>query len=136
MRLIPVSAIPRQLAFEILDSIHTVLFVIGDTKSRSMLEAIVSKENLDPDCLEQDYLDLRHEDEDDTRYHYLGSRLMAIVDETKIRQPRRAICLCIESRSHGRYIMMIELVGIIFMVLFGIGAMLLGGFQILSARHL
>ena len=109
---------------------------MGDAKSISILKALVSKEKLDPDCLEQDSFDFRRDDEDDTKYYYLGARLMAIVDETKSTRPRWDICLWIEPRSYGRYAMLVTVIGIMFTVLFGIGAILIGAFQISSERHL
>lgn len=60
-----ISTLPRQLALEILDSLQTILFSVGDEKSRSILQALVSKEKLDRDCLAQDSFDFRRDDEDD-----------------------------------------------------------------------
>lgn len=61
---------------------------------------------------------------------------MIIVDEIKNTHPRREVCFWIESRSHGRYIMLVTMIGIVITVLFSIGSVLIGAFQVSSQQHL
>ena len=55
----------------------------------------------------------RRDDKDDTKYLYVGGHFMAVVDETKMIHCRWGICLWTESSSHGSYVILVSILGVI-----------------------
>lgn len=120
--------IPRQLALETLDSLQKILFPV-DKESRKMLRSLVSKEELDPDCLRFETAIDRADDEQDIKYQYWGSRLMDLYDEIENPKPRGFLELWMERKSGARYVMMATLAGVMIAVVLGLLGLAVSIFQ-------
>lgn len=95
-----------------------------DRESRRLLRSLVSKQNLDPDCLRIQTAIDRSDDEKDIIYQYWGSRLMDLYDEIENPKPRGFLAKWMERKSGARYVMMATLAGVVIAVvlgLFGLG---------------
>ncbi|KAG6368782.1 hypothetical protein INS49_002996 [Diaporthe citri] len=122
------SIIPRQLALETLDSLQKIIFPM-DRESRRMLRSLVSKENLDLDCLRFETLITRSDDENDIKYQYWGSRLMDLYDEIENPKPRGLLEQWMERKSGARYVMMATLAGVLIAVILGLLGLAVSIFQ-------
>src|SRR6202035_4701018 len=84
------GALPRQLVLECLDSMQKILFPLSDpsSKSRSLLQSLISTSSFDPDCLRFESASIRNPDEKDISYLYFGARLADLYEELENPQPR------------------------------------------------
>jgi len=110
--------IPRQLALEVLDSVHSVLFP-ADIESRNLLRDFVTSESLDRECMNYDSSDVRLESERDVKYEYFESRLMDLYDEIEHPRPRGYFERWLERRSGARHVMIWTVCGIASAVVLG-----------------
>ncbi|KAJ4387900.1 hypothetical protein N0V93_008503 [Gnomoniopsis smithogilvyi] len=122
------NAIPRLLALETLDSLQKILFPV-DQKSRRMLRSLVSKEQLDPDCLRFEAVISRTDEENDIKYQYWASRLMDLYDEVENPKARGFLEQWMERKSGARYVMMATLAGVVVAVVLGFLGLVVGIFQ-------
>jgi hypothetical protein len=123
------SIIPRELAREVLDTIHKVLFP-SDHESQALLRSFVSKASFDLDCLHFESASyLREEERKSTMYRYFGSRLADLYDEVTNPRPRSWFEKWLERKSGARYVMLATLIGVFIAVLLGILGLAVGIFQ-------
>lgn len=94
-----------------------------------MLRSLVSKQNLDPDCLRFETAIVRAGDENDINYQYWGSRLMDLYDEIENPKPRGLLEEWMERRSGARYVMMATLAGVMIAVILGLLGLVVSIFQ-------
>lgn len=121
--------LPRQLAWETLDSLQNILFRISDEGSRALLRSLVSKDSFDPDCLSLIYRPYLRDNEREIKYHYWGSRLMDLYDELENPRPRKPIYVWLEQRSKARHMMLATLIGVIIAVIIGLLGLFVSLFQ-------
>ncbi|RSL64786.1 hypothetical protein CEP54_004594 [Fusarium duplospermum] len=93
--------IPRQLAIEVLNSIQKTLFP-STADARILLSSLVSKHNLDPDCLRFEPSSYLLEGEGATTYRYLESRLVELYEELDNPTPRGILEKWLERKSGAR----------------------------------
>lgn len=122
------SIIPRQLALETLDSLQKILFPM-DEDSQRLLRSLVSKQNLDPDCLRFETTIDRADDEHDMKYQHWGSRLMDLYDEIENPKPRGLFQRWMERKSGDRHVMMATLAGVMIAVVLGLLGLAVSIFQ-------
>lgn len=125
---IKMGNIPRQIALEVLDSIHLIIFP-PDTESQAILRSLVRKGSFDPDCLRYESASYRSLEESEIGYPYFGSRLLDLYEEVQHPQPRGLVERWLERRSGGRHVMMATLVGVIIAVVLGFLGLVVGCFQ-------
>lgn len=94
-----------------------------------MLRSLVSKQNLDPDCLRFETLMTRSDDENDIKYQYWASRLMDLYDEIENPKPRGLLEQWMERKSGARYVMMATLAGVMIAVVLGLLGLAVSIFQ-------
>lgn len=100
-----------------------------DRESRKILRSLVSKQNLDPDCLRFETAIDRADDENDIKYQYWGSRLMDLYDEIENPKPRGLLEKWMERKSGARYVMMATLAGVMIAVVLGLLGLVVSIFQ-------
>jgi hypothetical protein len=124
------GAIPRQLALETLETLQKVLFPLSDTKSRSLLQSLVSTSFLDPDCLRFEAASIRDVDEKEiSSFQYFGPRLADLYEELEHPKPHSGMEKWLERRSGARYVMLATLTGVIIAIFLGIAALAVSGYQ-------
>ena len=123
------GALPRQLALECLDSIQKILFPLSDSKSRSLLQSLISTSAFDPDCLRFDFVSIRNNEEEEVAYHYFGAKLTDLYEELINPTPRGWVEKWLERRSGARYVMMATLIGVVFAVVLGMAGLAVGAYQ-------
>jgi hypothetical protein len=114
-----------------LDSIQKILFPLSDpsSKSRSLLQSLISTSSFDPDCLRFESASIRNPDEKDISYLYFGDRLGDLYEELENPKPRGWIESWLERKSGARYIMMATVAGVAFAVLLGIASLAVSSYQ-------
>ena len=125
------GTLPRQLVPEVIDSIQKILFPLADPKSYALLQSLTSSQtcSFDPDCLRFESANIRHPDEKDIAYYYLGSRLMDLHEEFKNPNPHSFLGKWLERRSGARYVMLATLAGAMVAVLLGIFGLAVTSYQ-------
>lgn len=124
--------LPRQLIWETLDSVQTVLFQlhdIDDIRSEALLRSLVSKSHFDPDCLQYEPAAIRRNGEKSVRFYYWGERLLDLYAEYEDPTPRGWIEVWLEQKSGARYVMLATLVGVMFALMLGIAGLAVGSLQ-------
>lgn len=116
------------MANEVLDSIQTTLFP-ATADSSILLRSLVSKKQLDADCLNFEPSTYRLQDEEVSEYRFLGSRFIALYEELENPTPRGFFENWIERKSGGRYVMMATLGGVAIALLLGGLALAVSIFQ-------
>ena len=119
--------IPRALALETLNTIHKVLFP-PDRDSQVLLASLVSRASFDEDCLRYESAKYRKEDEESS-YHYFGSRLADLYDELQNPTPRSWFQTWLERKSGARYVMMATLIGVGIAIVIGLLGLGVATFQ-------
>lgn len=94
-----------------------------------MLQSLVSKQDLDPDCLRVDSTIDRADEENDIQYQYWGSRLMDLHDEIENPKPRGYLESWMERKSGARHVMMAPLAGVMIAVILGMFGLAVSIFQ-------
>lgn len=120
---------PRQLALEVLDSIHTIIFPAW-SKSHDMLQDLVAKGTFNQDMLQLAARDIRrHKDESEGEYRYLASKLRDLLEEVKNPTPRGRFQQWFERRVAQRYFMMATIGGLLVAIILGVLSLGVGIFQ-------
>ncbi|RSM05631.1 hypothetical protein CEP52_006176 [Fusarium oligoseptatum] len=91
----------EQLAIEVLNSIQKTLFP-STADARILLRSLVSKHNLDPDCLRFEPSSYLLEGEGATTYRYLESKLVELYEELDNPTPRGILEKWLERKSGAR----------------------------------
>lgn len=121
--------IPRQVALEILDSFHKILFP-PDSESQKLLSSLVHRQSFDPDFLRYESAEYRRENEKgDASFTFFGSRLAALQDEVENPTPRGWLQKWLQKRSGARYIMMATLIGVVIAITLGVLGLAVACFQ-------
>lgn len=120
--------IPRGLATEVLDSFQTTLFP-SNADALILLQSLVSKHGLDPECLKFEPSTYRLEGEGTSTYHYLDSRLVDLYEELEDPTPRGFFQKWLERKSGARYVMMATLCGVVIAIVLGALGIVLSIFQ-------
>ncbi|KAF2474277.1 uncharacterized protein BDR25DRAFT_216032, partial [Lindgomyces ingoldianus] len=120
--------IPRELALEVLDTIHKVLFP-QDRSSQALLSSLVSRGSFDEDFLRYESARYREEDEKESSYHYFGSQLAGLYDEFQNPTLRGWFQKWLERKSGARYAMMATLIGVGIAFVIGILGLGVATFQ-------
>ncbi|UZP36553.1 hypothetical protein NXS19_004369 [Fusarium pseudograminearum] len=122
------SYISRQLAIETLNSIQKTLFP-STTDATIMLRSLISKHNLDADCLRYEPSTYQVAGETLSGYRYLEQRLVDLYEELDSPTPRGYLEKWLERKSGARYVMMVTLAGVAIAILLGALALAVSIFQ-------
>ncbi|KAH7124629.1 hypothetical protein EDB81DRAFT_730894 [Dactylonectria macrodidyma] len=120
--------IPRVLATEVLNSIQKTLFP-STADAQILLRSLISKQNLDPDCLKFEPSTYQLESEGTLIYHYLEPRLVELYEELDNPTPRGLLKKWLERKSGARYVMMATLGGVAIAIVLGMLALGVSIFQ-------
>jgi hypothetical protein len=99
---------PRQLALETIQSIHTLL-PLEDVSGKSYLE----KKRFDKGCSEFDIVDYRRGDEYDITYYYWTDRWATLRRETEKPMPRNAFWGWLKDKSGAEYLALGTYIGLV-----------------------
>ena len=121
--------LPRQLLLEILDSLQGILFPLSDTKSRKLLQSLVTTCALDPDILRFEFSSIRRHGEENIAYTYFADRLSELHNELQNPRPRGGVWRWLERKSGARYMIMATLIGVVIAIILGVAALALSAFQ-------
>ncbi|OTB13913.1 hypothetical protein K445DRAFT_368111 [Daldinia sp. EC12] len=121
------SNLPKQLVQETMYTLKHILFPI-DLESRALLQSLVTKDNFDPDLL-NDIDTSWQQREGPIVYEYWGLRLLDLYDEIQNPTPRGYLERWMERKSGGRYVMMVTLAGVLIAIMLGILSLAVSIFQ-------
>ncbi|KAH7092229.1 hypothetical protein FB567DRAFT_614095 [Paraphoma chrysanthemicola] len=116
------SIMPRQLALELLHTIHKVLFPVNRA-SGLLIKSLVAKEGFDENFGRYELAPYKRDDDPEITYTYFGSRLADLYDE-----PQRWESWFVK-KSRPSYMLMITMIGVIITVFIGIIGLGLVGVQ-------
>ncbi|KAL3608798.1 hypothetical protein FPOAC2_03808 [Fusarium poae] len=122
------SYMSRKLAIETLNSIQKTLFP-STTDGTILLRSLISKHNLDTDCLRYEPSTYQVPGETSSGYHYLEHRLVELYEELDNPTPRGYLEKWLERKSGARYVMMATLAGVAIAIILGALALAVSIFQ-------
>ena len=120
--------LPRQLIFEMFDTIHNVLFP-SDRESQALLSSLVTKHGFDDDLLRFESWDHYAHNDTILSYPYFGNRLLELYEELQNPKPRTRLESWFERKNGARYMLMATMVGVFIAVIIGILGLGISGFQ-------
>ncbi|KAM5362058.1 hypothetical protein ACJZ2D_012725 [Fusarium nematophilum] len=120
--------IPRALATEVLNSIQKTLFP-STADAQILLRSLVSKHDLDPDCLKFEPSTYQLEGEGVSAYRHLEPLLVELYEELDNPTPRGLLEKWLERKSGARYVMMATLGGVAIAIVLGMLALGVSIFQ-------
>ncbi|KAL6922380.1 hypothetical protein FSHL1_006339 [Fusarium sambucinum] len=122
------SYMSRKLAIETLNSIQKTLFP-STTDTAILLRSLISKHNLDADCLRYEPSTYQVAGETSSGYQYLEHRLIELYEELDNPTPRGYLEKWLERKSGARYVMMATLAGVAIAIILGALALAMSIFQ-------
>ncbi|EXK78339.1 hypothetical protein FOQG_16972 [Fusarium oxysporum f. sp. raphani 54005] len=122
------SYMSRRIAMEILDSIQKTLFP-STADATILLRSLISKHNLDADCLRFEPSAYQVAGETSSGYRYLEQRLVELYEELDNPTPRGYLEKWLERKSGARYVMMVTLAGVAIAIMLGALALAVSIFQ-------
>ena len=118
----------RRIAMEILNSIQKTLFP-STADATILLRSLISKHNLDADCLRFEPSAYQVAGETSSGYRYLEQRLVELYEELDNPTPRGYLEKWLERKSGARYVMMVTLAGVAIAIMLGALALAVSIFQ-------
>lgn len=127
---LPSVNITYQVALEVLHSTQKILFPYN-TESEQMLQELIPKEGLDPECDDYDLVNREpfSGDSDGIEYSYFVNNLVDLYEEVENPTPRGRLNRWLQRKSGDRYVMMATIASVLIALVLGFASVALAGYQ-------